>query len=173
MSSTLVCSTSIGGTATTVETAVFTEHGAPSSQMAAAILLDTISRLFLHLSEASRLSRLLEKERPQVWIRLLVEDRTNGIRFKNLRSPTGRIALGQKARSSCQTRLGIALTWECVSVHRKSQLFLFVSVDDIKMVGKREKYRTYVENSTITIRERCISFAESIMFGLHLERRRS
>ena len=33
-------------------------------------------------------------------------------------------------------------TWECLQVHRQSQLFLSVRVDDIKIVGRSE-YQCY------------------------------
>ena len=55
------------------------------------------------------------------------------LKRKLARSPTGRIVVGKKARrSTSQTRLEKVPTWEWLYVHRKSELFLSVEVDNIK-----------------------------------------
>ena len=57
-----------------------------------------------------------------------------------IRSSLGRTDLGKKIGR------GTFLKLQCLYVHRKSQLFISVYVDDIKMVGNEEKW-THVDNS--------------------------
>ena len=97
-------------------------------------------------SQAPRLLRLPEKEFPQVLVRLPPCRRLeNGEAIEEpgghpLAGPFGE-ACGNTLTIETQCVNKKAPTWECLDVHRQSQLFLSVCVHDIQMVG------TFVEHS--------------------------
>ena len=55
-----------------------------------------------------------------------------------VQSPMSRIALGKTVRKGLiKNGWGETLAWECLFVHRQQGLLLFVYVDDIRMVEKK------------------------------------
>ena len=145
--------------------AVFTEHGASASQMAAATFLDAMTKLLgmagetsdaisaytrVTMTEAPRLLRMPKEECPEMWIRIPprqiptggdnIEDQSGTCWKKLMWSPTGRPCLGKKMwRSDFRKRMGGKYQLgECLHVHKKLGFFSLVYVDDIKMVGKEQ-----------------------------------
>ena len=151
---------------------VFAEQGASASQMAAGRFLDTISRLLARQAKPTTRYQCIRRYKCQKHqTHALSEkecttgvDKTTSRRTKQWDSieesmvPLDRNLYGHPMAGILSERkleevllkhnLGKVSTWECLSAHRKSQMFLPVHVDDIKMVGKenvglmwRKRYR--------------------------------
>ena len=137
----------------------FTEQGTSASQVAQAKIMDTICRLAgimseasdagsadsqVHMSGAPTFLHLPWRQRPKVWVKL-----PPGRRLKQWDSieepvvPLERNSYGRSLaglpwerkleKGASQGKQGPLPTWQCPCVHRESQLFLSVSVDDTKM----------------------------------------
>ena len=144
--------------------AVFTEQGSSASQMTAAKIMDTISRLpgcagqaadavsaytQVKMEDAPKLLKIPKSECPDIWIRLprhkwpkswsSMEDPVVPLERNLCGHPlTG--LLWERPFEKILLKYGWEKVsdWECVFVHREKGLFLSVYVDDIKLVGKKQ-----------------------------------
>ena len=93
----------------------------------------------VHLSEAPRLLRKPEKERPEVWTTLPPRRRPK--QWDTIEVPVVLLERNFFVHplDGLQTKRKNVSTSECLCVHRKSQQLLSVSVDDIKKAGKKDK----------------------------------
>ena len=143
--------------------AVFTEQGSSASQMTAAKIMDIISQIAglrwtssrrsisLYPSENGRCSQIIENspksECPDIWIRLprhkwpkswsSVEGPVVPLERNLYGHPLAGL-IGERQFEKIQLKYGWEKipNWECLFVHREKGLFL--SVDDIKLAGKKQ-----------------------------------
>ena len=158
--------------------AVFTEQGSSASQMTAAKVVDTISRLpgcagqaadavsaYTHvkIGDATKLLRIPKSGCPGIWIRLPQHKWPKS--WSSMEDPVvplernlyGRPSAGLLWERQCEKILlehgwEKVPNWECLFVHREKGLFLSVCVDDIKLAGKKQKmirYGKYLINRLI------------------------
>ena len=143
--------------------AVFTEQGSSASQMTAAKVMDTISRLpgcagqaadavsaytQVKMEDAPKLLKIPKSECPDIWIRLTrhkwpkswssVEDPVVPLE-RNLYGHLLAGLLWKRQFEKFQLKYvrEKVSNWECFFVYREKGLFLSVYVDDIKLAGKR------------------------------------
>ena len=139
--------------------AVFTEQGSSASQMTAAKVMDTISRLpgcegqaadavsaYTHvkMEDAPKLLNIPKSECPDIWIRLPrhkwpkswsgIEDPVVPLERNLYGHPLAGL-LWERQFWKILLKHGC---WECLFVHLEKGLFLSVYVDDIKLAGKKQ-----------------------------------
>ena len=144
--------------------AVFTEQGSSASQMTAAKVMETISRLpgcagqaadavsaktQVKMEDAPKLLKIPKSECPGIWIRL---PRDNGLNHGPVSKTQSFLLIeictvilwqdcygkGNVRKTHCSTVGRKFPNWECLFVHRKKGLFLSVYVVDIKLDGKKQ-----------------------------------
>ena len=145
--------------------AVFTEQAASASSMSAAKFLDAIARMpgnsgehadgrkaytQVSLKDMARLLRLPPDKCPEIWITLprdrrpawwdSIDDPVVQLQVNLYGHPLAGL-LWEKHLEDKLLKLGWEKVpgWECLFVHRESQAFLSVYVDDFKMAGKADK----------------------------------
>ena len=153
--------------------AVFTEQGSSASQMTAAKVMDVIARVpdcdgqaadaisaytQVRMEGAQKLLEIPKSECPDVRIRLPKHEWPESSEYiEDLVVPLERNLYGHPL--------------ECLFVHRKQKLFLSVSVDDIKMVGKTQNVSSCVEDideETLILRNQhhfLITFTQDALNG--------
>ena len=144
--------------------AVFTEQGSSASQMTAAKVMDIISRLpgcdgqaadavsaytQVKMEDAHKLFKIPKSEGPDIWIRLPRHKWLNHGPVWMIQSfflkGICTVILWQDCYGKGNLRRILLKygwekipNWECLFVHREKGLFLSVSVDDIKLAGKKQ-----------------------------------
>ena len=144
--------------------AVFTEQGSSASQMAAARVMDIISRLprcagqaadavsaetQVKMEDAPKLLKIPKSECPDIWIRLprhkwpkswsRIEDPAVPLERNLYGHPLAGL-LWKRQFEKILLKYGWekVSNWECLFVHREKGLFLSVYVDDKKLAGKKQ-----------------------------------
>ena len=144
--------------------AVFTEQGSSASQMTAAKIMDIISRLpgcdgqaadavsaytQVKMEDAHKLLKIPKSECPDIWIRLprhkwpkswsSMEDPVVPLERNLYGHPLAGL-LWERQFEKILLKHGWEKipNWECLFVHREKGFFLSVSVDDIKLAGKKQ-----------------------------------
>ena len=143
--------------------AVFIEQRSSASQMAAAIVVDIISRLpgcagqaadavsactQVKMEDAPQLLKIPKSECPDIWIRPPRHKWPKS--WSSMEDPVvpfGRNLYGHPLAGLLRKRQFEKIMlkygwekvsiWECLFVHREKGLFLSVYVDDIKLAGKK------------------------------------
>ena len=144
--------------------AVFTEQGSSASQMTATKVMDIISRLpgcagqaadavsaytQVKMEDAPKILKIPQSECPDIWIRLprhkwpkswsSVEDPVVPLERNLYGHPlAGLLCERQFEKILLQHGWEKVSNCECLFVHRQKGLFLSVSVDDIKLAGKKQ-----------------------------------
>ena len=144
--------------------AVFTEQGSSASQMTAANIMDIIFRLpgcdgqaadavssftQVKMGDAHKFIEIPKSECPDIWIRLPRHKRAKS--WSSMEDPVVPLERNLYGHSlaglSWERQFEKILlkhgwekvpNWECFFVHREKGLFLTLSLDDIKLAGKRQ-----------------------------------
>ena len=141
--------------------AAFAEQGSSASQMAAAKVIDIISRLpgcagqaadavsaytQVKMEDAPKLLKIPKSECPDIWIRLPKHKWPKS--WSSMEDPLERNLYGHPLAGLFWERQFEKIllkyawekvsNWECLFVHRVKGLFLSVFVDDIKLAGKKQ-----------------------------------
>ena len=174
--------------------AVFTEQGSSASQMTAAKIMDIISRLpgcdgqaadavsaitQVKMEDAHKLLKIPKSECPDIWIRLprhkwpkswsSMEDPVVPLERNLYGHPLAGL-LWERQFEKILLKHGWEKipNWECLFVHREKGLFLSVSVDDIKLAGKKQNLDTMwkVLNKEVDLGEPTL-YLGSCILGLH------
>ena len=145
-------------------TQVFTEQGSSASQVSAAKVMDIISRLpgcaghavdavsaytQVKMEDGPKLLKIPKSECPDIWVRLprhkwpqslsSLEDPAVPLEPNLYGHPLTRL-LWERQFEKIVLKYGWekVSNWECLFVHREKGLFLSVSVDAIKLAGKKQ-----------------------------------
>ena len=171
---------------------MFTEQGSSASQLAAANVLDIISRLLgcegqtadavsaytqVKMDDAPKLLKIKKSECPDIWIRLPPHNWPKS--WSSMEEPVVSLErhlcghplaglLWERQFEKILLEHGWAKVpyWECLFVHRAKRLFLSVYVDDLKLSGKNENINPMwkVLNKEVDVEEPT-SFLDPVCLG--------
>ena len=179
--------------------AVFTEQGSSASQMTAAKVTDTMSRLpgcdgqaadavsaytQVIMEDAHKLLKIPKSECPDIWIRLprhkwpkswsSMEDPVVPLE-RNLYGHLLAGLLWERQFEIFLLKHGWEKipNWECLFVHREKGLFFSVYVDDIKLAGKKQNINPMWKVLNKEVDLRINIFLRSCILALHSKKMRN